>query len=175
MYQKIIIIVCVLALVCAFSEKAEKASDYMEKEKALWDGSKYTDPNKAIEYLNKAIEVENNNAGLYHKRATAYFNLSDYQRAVNDYSETIRLAPNEYLAYLNRGNAYANSRQFEKAVEDFSKVIGLQPDNVPAYYGRSIVYFNQRSNKLGCDDAQILCRLGTCDLLKMTRERGLCR
>lgn len=175
MLKKIIFVVFLLAFACGCSEKAEKASDFMDKEKALWDGSKYTDPNKAIEYLNKAIELEKNNAGLYHKRATAYFNLSDYQRAIQDYSESIRLAPDELLAYLNRGNAYANSRQFERAVEDFSKVIDFKPDNIPAYYGRSIVHFNQGNNKLGCDDAQKICQLGACDLLTQAKERGLCR
>jgi len=61
--QKIIILIfLILTFICSCSEKNKTASDWLEKEKALWDGKQYTDPKKAIKYLNNAIKLEPNNA-----------------------------------------------------------------------------------------------------------------
>jgi tetratricopeptide (TPR) repeat protein len=175
MRKIIVFIFIVLVFLLSCSEKSEKASDYINKEKALWDGNKYTDSKKAIEYLNNAIKLEKSNGEYYNKRGTAYYNLSQYQRAIEDYSEAVRLSPNYFLAYYNRGNAYANIRQFEKAIEDYNQVIRLQPNDASVYYNRGIVYFNQGNKKLGCSDAQKLCQLGNCKFLELTKQQRFCR
>jgi tetratricopeptide (TPR) repeat protein len=103
------IVVCiflVLTLICSCSEKPKAESDWIEKEKALWDGKKYTDPQKAIEYLNNAIKLEPNNAETYFKRGTAYVNLRQYQLALNDFNDAIRLKPDVANVYNDRGVIY---------------------------------------------------------------------
>lgn len=51
------------------------AEDWFNKATALWDGGKLTNPEKAIEYLDKAIKLEPNVAAAYANRGTAYKNL----------------------------------------------------------------------------------------------------
>ena len=105
--QKIIILTfLILTFICSCSEQNKTASDWLEKEKALWDGKKYTDPKKAIEYLNNAIKLQPNNAETYTKRGGTYYNLGQYQRAIQDYNEAIRLKSNDVEAYNNRGYVY---------------------------------------------------------------------
>jgi tetratricopeptide (TPR) repeat protein len=82
------------------------AVEWFYKAGALWDGGKYTDPKKAIEYLNNAIKLQPDLATAYYNRGIAYSNLGRLQRAIEDYNEAIHLKPNDAEAYTNRGGAY---------------------------------------------------------------------
>jgi len=103
------IIVClflVLIFLCSCSKINEEAVVWFNKANALWDGQKYTDPKKAIGYLNNAIKLQPDYAQAYYNRGNAYYGLGLYQRAIKDYNEAIRLKPKDVDAYYNRGNAY---------------------------------------------------------------------
>jgi hypothetical protein len=55
--RKIIIsIFLVLTFFCSLA-MSETATDWFKKASALWDGGKFTNPKKAIEYLNNAIKL----------------------------------------------------------------------------------------------------------------------
>ena len=150
--------------------------DWINKEQALWNGEKYTDPTKAIEYLNNAIKLQQNNASYYSKRGTAHYNLGQYQRAIEDYSEAIRLKPDYSLAYFNRGCIYVkNPDQYKQAIEDFNKAIKLNPDYTEAYNNLGGIYLIQGKKSLGCSNAQKACELGKCKLLEMAKGQGYCR
>ena len=56
------------------------ATDWYYKAVALWSGGKYTDPKKAIEYLNNAINLQPDYAIAYNDRGIAYEELGQYQR-----------------------------------------------------------------------------------------------
>jgi tetratricopeptide (TPR) repeat protein len=72
------------------------------------DGGKFTDPIKAIEYLNNAIKLQPDYARAYKIRGDAYGNLGQNQRAIEDYNEAIRLKLDNAEAYSNRGLLTAN-------------------------------------------------------------------
>ena len=99
------------------------AIDWVNKALALWDinNSKYTEPHKAIEYLNEAIRLKPDFAMAYVGRGLAYGKFGQYQRAIKDYDEAIRLNPDFAAAYSNRGDAYANLGQNQRAIEDYDK------------------------------------------------------
>ena len=96
----------ILTFLCSCSKINEEAVVWFNKANALWDGQKYTDPKKAIGYLNNAIKLQPDYAQAYYNRGNAYYGLGMYQRAIKDYNETIRLKPKDIDAYYNRGNAY---------------------------------------------------------------------
>ena len=96
----------ILILLCSCSKINEEAVVWFNKANALWDGQKYTDPKKAIGYLNNAIKLQPDYAQAYYNRGNAYYGLGLYKRAIKDYNETIRLKPKDIDAYYNRGNAY---------------------------------------------------------------------
>jgi tetratricopeptide (TPR) repeat protein len=174
--QKIIILIfLILTFICSCSEKNKTASDWLEKEKALWDGKQYTDPKKAIEYLNNAIKLEPNNAETYTKRGAAYINLGQYQQAIEDFNKAIGLKQDYPSAYNNRGAAYYSLGQYQQAIEDFNKAIGLKQDYANAYNNRGTAYLSQGNKELGCRDAQKACALGNCKSLELAKGKGLCR
>ena len=111
MRKIIVFIFCVLIFLCSCSETGKSAEDWISRAHLLWDGKQYTEPNKAIEYLNNAIKLQPNNAETYNQRGVAYKNLGQNQRAIEDYNEAIRLKPDNVLAYYNRGTVYNNIGQ----------------------------------------------------------------
>jgi tetratricopeptide (TPR) repeat protein len=116
------------------------ALDWVDKSLELFAGGKFTDPQKAIEYLNNAIKLQPDAADVYFIRATAYYDLGQPQLAIKDYNEAIRLKPDYASAYYHRGNAYASLRQYERASKDYNEAIRLEPNYAMAYYNRGNAY-----------------------------------
>ncbi len=106
MHKIIFYLFLVLIFLCSCSKINEEAVVWFNKANALWDGQKYTDPKKAIGYLNNAIKLQPDYAQAYYNRGNAYYGLGLYKRAIKDYNETLRLKPKDIDAYYNRGNAY---------------------------------------------------------------------
>ena len=119
MQKAIISILIILAFIFSCSKMNEKPEDLINEANLLWDGKQYTDPQKAIEYLSKAIKLQPNNAETYNQRGAAYKNLGQNQPAIDDFSTAIRLKPDFVLAYNNRGNIYGNIGQYKQAIDDF--------------------------------------------------------
>jgi tetratricopeptide (TPR) repeat protein len=116
------------------------AIGWFDKATALWIDQKFTDPQKAIEYLTNSIRLEPNVPNPYNNRGLAYSELAQYQQAIQDYDEAIRLKPDHADAYNNRGIAYHSLGQNQRAIEDYNEAIRLKPDYVKAYYNRGIAY-----------------------------------
>lgn len=79
------------------------ATYWFYKAASLWQNGKWTDPKKAIEYLNKAIRLEPDHADAYYNRGIVYENLGQRQRASEDVREALRLKPDLALAYYDQG------------------------------------------------------------------------
>jgi protein O-mannosyl-transferase len=94
----------------------------------------------SIILFNHTLEVTKDNYQTYNLRGGAYNNISQYQRAIEDYNEAIRLKPYSAIFYTNRGVAYENLGQHERALDDFNLTIRLKQDYADAYYYRGIVY-----------------------------------
>jgi tetratricopeptide (TPR) repeat protein len=175
--RKIIVsIFLVLTFLCS-PAMSETAIDLVHKATALMDENgkhTFTDPMKAIEYLNKAIKLRPDFTDAYMVRGLAYADLGQQERAVEDFTKAIRLKPNAIL-YNLRGLAYGNQGQYQLAITDYNEAIRLQPDFADAYFRRGLCYFTQDNNGLGCHDAQKACELGNCKLLDIAKDKGKCR
>jgi tetratricopeptide (TPR) repeat protein len=148
---------------------------WVNKALSLWDGEKYSDMEKAIEYLNNAIKLEPGYAGAYDNRGNAYNGLKQYENAIKDFNQAILLKPDLAAAYYNRGNAYNKLGQYEHAIEDYNETIRLNPDYALAYNNRAIAYFNQGNEKQYCLDAKKACELGLCKVLEHAKGKGYCQ
>ncbi|MCU4165227.1 tetratricopeptide repeat protein [Carboxylicivirga caseinilyticus] len=62
---------------------------------------------EALEYLNKAIEGDQNNATFYYARGVLY-EKSDTEKAIADYSKSLEIDPNYFNALYNIGVIYYN-------------------------------------------------------------------
>ena len=117
--------VLILTFICSCSKTNENAEDLINKAKLLWDGKKYTNPKKAIEYLNNAIKLQPNNAETYFKRGAAHVNLGQYQQAFEDFNKAIGLKQDYAYAYNNRGIIYLMRGNKELGCRDAQKACEL--------------------------------------------------
>jgi tetratricopeptide (TPR) repeat protein len=123
--RKIIIsIFLILTFLCS-TAMGITAVDWDKKANKLWNGEKFTNPKKALEYLNNAIKLQPNNALTYLKRAAAYVNLIEYQKALEDFNKAIRLKPDYAYAYNNRGILYLMVGNNELGCRDAQKACKL--------------------------------------------------
>lgn len=119
-------------------EKQMSASDWRDKADALWDGSGYTAPQKAINYLSAGLELKPGRPELFNDRGLAY--LDDYQldNALEDFTTAIALKENFAEAYHNRalalikaGKGYAAKKDFQMAARH-GLWLGVNALNTPS-------------------------------------------
>ncbi len=123
--RKIIVSIFLILIFLCSTAMGETAADWFYKANALSDGKKYTDPIKAIEYLNNAIKMQPDDETYYYNRGVAYDNLGQYQPAIKDYNQAIRLQPDYPKAYNNRGINYLSQGNNTLGCSDARKACAL--------------------------------------------------
>ena len=113
------------ALEAAPAPAPTSAIDLYNNALSLCEGSKCTDSQKAIEYLNEAIKLKPDLVEAYNNRGKAYGDLGQHQQAITDYNEAIRLKPDYAHAYNNRGVAYFMQGNYELGCPDAQKACAL--------------------------------------------------
>lgn len=74
---------------------------------------------KALELLNKSIDINPNFAGYYSNRANIYSDKKDNTNALLDYNKAISLSQKDGLIYYNRGSVYLDMDKYDEALKDF--------------------------------------------------------
>lgn len=102
-------------------------------------------------------EVNESLSVIRFNRGSAYYALTIYTNAIEDFDEAIRLNPDFIAAYYNRGRLYSDLRDHAKAVPDYSQAIRLDPKNADYWYRRCwarAVWGDELSEGLAdCDQA----------------------
>ncbi len=150
-------------------------SDWNSKAVALWKKGKFTKPNQAINYLNKAIQKNPKFAEAFNNRGNAYRDINKLQKAFADYNQAIRLKQDYVQAYNNRGNIYYDLKKYKLAVNDYNKSIKLKPDFRLAYLNRGLAHHKMKNKKLACKDLQKACQMGDCDGLNWAKQNRICK
>src|SRR5674476_304383 len=86
-------------------------------------------PARAIELINKAIEINPNSASAYSNRGNVLTALKQHQAAIENYDQAIALKPDHASAHTNRGNALGALKQYQDAIESYDKAIAIKPDH----------------------------------------------
>jgi tetratricopeptide (TPR) repeat protein len=113
-----------------------EAVEWNQKALTLWKDGKYSDPNKAIEYLNKAIEIDPSYVGAYNNRGIAWCIKGEYDRAIKDFNRAIEIDTFNAYIYVNRGATLGRQGDYDKAIQDYNKAIQIDPKNATAFSGR---------------------------------------
>ena len=107
------------------ASKGLTAVNLTQKTLSLLENGKYSDPAKAITYLNQTIQLDPANAKAYLNRGNAFLNLKQYIQAIQDYNQALKLEPDNPKAFNNRGICYMKLTRFNQACEDFKKACEL--------------------------------------------------
>lgn len=98
-------------------------------------------PDSAVYFLTKAIEIDSSLSDSFNNRGFAYSYLGALDSSLADLNKAIELDSNSSRAYLNRGSLYGAWKTYEKAISDYTKAIELEPGIPEAYYQRGIMLY----------------------------------
>ena len=106
--------------------------------------AEYGDYQQALEYFDKAIQLNPNNPNYFNNRGNVYYGLKQYESAKEDYTQAIRLAPDYYLPHMNLGSVYDDLGEPEQAIEKYDQAIELEPEHPGPYRNRGATLIRMR-------------------------------
>lgn len=117
-----------------------EAAKYEKLGKDFYDGGDY---DKALEYLNRAVELDPDRVAAYKLRAYIYLYKDERQKAIDDFTMVIELDPGDDNAYHNRGASYEYLGDYFRASSDYSAALRINPNAVD-YQARGNLYMEIR-------------------------------
>ena len=102
--------------------------------------SKLADTEKAIEEINKAIELHPDYVDSYIQRAVIYKQSGNLFKAVSDYGKAVALNRNMPSVEYDFGQTLRQLRMYEPAVDAYQNAIRLNPTMLEAYNNLGITY-----------------------------------
>ena len=114
---------------------------------------------QALVAIERAIEIEENNANLYVFQAAI---LSSFELSEIALSQAIEIAPRSFY-YYERAEFYRDQGKPELALADYNQVIQLNPNDAEAYYIRGELYENQGKPELALANYNQLIQLNPND------------
>ena len=93
----------------------------------------------ALQYFNKAIQLNVADNEPLSNRGDIYFDQHKLDSAYNDYKKALELKPNYYPTLNNLGALFIMRTQYDSALQYLNKALSIK-EYAPAYRNRGIVY-----------------------------------
>lgn len=96
---------------------------------------------KAINDLNKAIQLDVNYSEAYGNRGFAYYNAKNYSAAIRDFDRAIQLNPNHVQNYIYRALYYSQIvKDNTRVLNDYNKALEIDSKSAQVYSCRATFY-----------------------------------
>ena len=100
----------------------------------------------------KRMSVPHLSPSAYRRRADNYYQLGEYDKAIDDYNRSIEAGLTTGLTYLLRANVLAASGRHDEAIEDYNRADG---DSIIILQGnQDVVLYNRGNSKAELGDLQ---------------------
>jgi tetratricopeptide (TPR) repeat protein len=116
--------------------------------------SKMGDWQGAIADLNRALQLNPQEAIALRNRGKLRLQIGDCLGAFADFNQSLKLNPQDAMSYVGRGDVCIAMGNYQDAIIDFSSSIKIQPDNPEAYLGRAKAYTHQEEIQKAISDRQ---------------------
>lgn len=145
--NRIIAIALLLMVLWTIPSNAESAREYFKFAKFSFDARDYL---KALDYINKAIELEPDYTNGLMLRVEINRELKNYHAMISDANRIIK-TDNQAISLLSqihllRGLAFYFTDNFEKASADFNISLSLNSGNADAYFYKGLIAYHQSSH-----------------------------
>ncbi|CRF35450.1 hypothetical protein BRSU_2663 [Brachyspira suanatina] len=107
---------------------------------------------EAIKLCDEAIEKDDKDEYAYFLKSNCYFELEDYDIAIENLNKVTDLNPNNGNAYFSKGFFYSILKKYEKSIENYSKSIELNPNNENGYISRGFIKSNLKMYEESIED-----------------------
>lgn len=83
----------------------------------------------ALKYINvSSNQVEIKDENFYINKGLSYYNLGNYEEAINVWKEILKINPQSAIAYNNIGSAYNMMKRWDEAIPYFYKALEINPE-----------------------------------------------
>lgn len=106
---------------------------------------------KALIYLDKAIDLNPDNLKILYNKAVALQELKHLVDAIKIYDNIIHKDPSYVWAHYKKANALQLLEKFEDSIICYKKVIHFKPDFSEVYYNQGISLYNLKKYKESYD------------------------
>ena len=102
------------------------------------------DPQRALDYYNRAVERSPDDGWVYADRAAAFQAMGDTRAALADLDHAIELSPDNANFFIRRGLLYWYELEDpDAAFADLNRAVEVEPDNADAFAERANFFQNQ--------------------------------
>lgn len=106
---------------------------------------------KAIEYLDRAININPKNPLLYYHKGDILGDIGKYKLALDSFTKAIKLNPDNADYHYAQGLAYYFLKDYKPALDSFAKAIKLNPDNADYHHSQGLAYYYLEDYKPALD------------------------
>jgi tetratricopeptide (TPR) repeat protein len=93
---------------------------------------------EGLDYFNRVIELDPDNALAYYNRGYCYYSMKQYEQAVPAFDKAIELNPRDSISYLYKGLIKYYQQDFPGSIELYNKALEIYPRYPMALYNRGI-------------------------------------
>lgn len=84
-------------------------------------------------------------------RGDAYFNIHEFDSAIDDYSQALKQDPNYDDALFGRGMVLTGNGEVEKGIDHFKVTLSVDPTYQKAHHNVAIAYYLTLQNQRALD------------------------
>lgn len=164
-----------------------KCQTFEELTESGYEAQEKRDYQIAINFYQKALDLDNNNHYLYNKLSLMHYYLNNSDSSIYYCNKTLKLFPNDTVALYQKGHTYLDLSDFTNSLENFNKAFEITLRSNPhaafnigkSYFGlgnieKAIEYYKE-TLKLDKNDKYSFYELGVCyaSLNKVDKENSL--
>lgn len=117
------------------------------------------DPDRALENLNRAIELDPTLVEAYKERARTFTELGEPVRAAADLTAAADLDPADGEIFAFRGLTLIQRRLFDAAIADFTRALECLPGDPRIMYDRAVAFLRRDEPQSALADLDSLLRV----------------
>jgi len=125
--------------------------------------------------LEQEMQANQTSADLCNIKGNEYLMNEEFQKAIEEFDKAIKIDSNYAEPYNGKGVAYRNLSEYHKAIEDYTKAIELYPSFFEAYNNRGVCFIFLGEYDKACFDFDKACKLGSCQKLEISKQKGFCK
>ena len=99
------------------------------------------DYDKAIEALERAIEIDSKYIEAWNVLGAVYFGKGEYSKSIDTFQRLFKLRPKDHIVWYNIGKAYIKNGEYHNAIVAFEHTIKLRSDMVKAWNLLAAAYY----------------------------------
>lgn len=102
--------------------------------------SKKENYKKAVDYYEKAVQIDPEFAFAWDNIGLAYRKLGDYDKALNAYNKSLEIDPYGLMPLQNMAIVYRFKKEYDKAIDAYKRLAAIDKNNPEVFYGIGQIY-----------------------------------